>query len=124
MTRAELLDRIIEEEPGRPLVRDTAIPVLKILERMSSGLREDEILRQSPGLKKEDLLACAAYAAELAPGSRAPDLARMAAQRFPAQDREDRVDRALRALDSLRASIKLDRQTLRWIAQDADLVDF
>ena len=123
MTRADLIDRIVEEEPGKPSVRDTRISVLAILRQISEGLPEDEILRQAPGLKKEDLLACAAYAAEFAPGSRAPELAKRLAERFPVEGREDRIGRALSALSKLRGSLKLDRETLKWIAQDPDLED-
>jgi uncharacterized protein (DUF433 family) len=38
---------------------------------MAQGLSETDILSQAAGLAKEDLLACTAYAADLAPGSRA-----------------------------------------------------
>ncbi len=124
MTRPELLARISEKEPGRPSLRDSGVEVLKILEGISAGLSEDEILRRTPGLEEEDLRACAAYAAELAPGSRAPELVRMIERRFGAEGRQERIRAGLQALDKLRKSLKLDRETLKWIAQDADVEDY
>ena len=124
MRRSELFARIVEKEPGRPCIRDTGVAVLKVLQQMSEGVSQDEILRKNPCLDREDLLACAAYAADLAPGSRAPELQRMLAEHFPPEGREERVRRALQALDNLRGSIKLDLETVKWIAQDPDLEEF
>ena len=125
MRRAELLARIVEEQPDKPSVRSTGIAVLGILERISHGVSEDEILKQSPGLEGEDLRACAAYAAELAPGSRAPELEELIARRFPAEGHEDRVRRALEAFKRFRTefSFNLDLETVKWIAQDPDIMD-
>ena len=124
MRRSELFARIVEKEPGRPCIRATGIPVLKVLQHMSEGLSQDEILKKNPLLERKDLLACAAYAADLAPGSHAPELQRMLAEHFSPAGREERVKRALHALDNLRGSIKLDLETVKWIAQDPDLEEF
>ena|SRR5690348_16637562 len=124
MRRSELFARIVEREPGQPCIRDTGVPVLRVLEQISQGLSQDAIVRKNPGLEPEDLLACAAYAADLAPGSRAPELQRMLAEHFAPAGREERVKRALKALANLRGSIKLDPETVKWIAQAPDLEEF
>jgi len=111
MTPPEFARMIVEGQPGRPSVRRTGIPVLPVLELMSRGVRDDEILRQLPGLEREDLRACVAYAAELAPGSRAPELELLMARRFTPQGREERVNRGLEALRRLRLPFNLSAET-------------
>ncbi len=59
---------IITYEPGKrsgkPCIRGQRITVYDILEYMSSGMTNDEILADFPYLTKEDLMACLAYAAD------------------------------------------------------------
>ena len=48
---------------GKPVVAGTRLSVEFLLELMSNGLPEPEILAAYPGLAHEDLQACLAYAA-------------------------------------------------------------
>jgi deoxyribose-phosphate aldolase len=82
-------------------------------------------LRRFPGLEREDLRACVAYAAELAPGSRAPELEQLIARRFPPEGRKERVERAVQAVREFCGSFasKVDLETVKWVAQDADILD-
>ncbi|OQP54372.1 DUF433 domain-containing protein [Niastella populi] len=60
-----LLDRItIQPEPmgGKPTIRGLRFPVSDILELLSSGLSEAEILEQHPILEKQDIAASLLYA--------------------------------------------------------------
>jgi uncharacterized protein (DUF433 family) len=49
---------------GKPVVRGTRLSVAFLLGLMADGWPEAEILRNYPGLVREDLLACLAYAQE------------------------------------------------------------
>jgi uncharacterized protein (DUF433 family) len=49
---------------GKPCVRGLRITVSEVLEYMASGMSEDDILRDFPDLKREDLRACLAFAAD------------------------------------------------------------
>jgi len=124
MAPAELA-RIVEQEPGKPVVRRTGTEVLQILQLMAGSVPEDEILRRFPGLEREDLRACVAYAAELAPGSRAPELEQLIARRFPPEGRKERAERAGQAVREFCGSFasKVDPETVKWVAQDADILD-
>jgi uncharacterized protein (DUF433 family) len=51
---------------GKPVVRGTRLAVEFILELLATGQSEAEILDEYPGLAKEDILACLAYASYLA----------------------------------------------------------
>jgi len=51
---------------GKPIIRGTRLAVEFILELLAAGQSEDEILSSYPGLVKEDILACLAYASYLA----------------------------------------------------------
>jgi uncharacterized protein (DUF433 family) len=50
---------------GKPVVRGTRLSVDFLLGLMAQGWSEAELLKSYPGLQREDLLACLAYAAEL-----------------------------------------------------------
>jgi uncharacterized protein (DUF433 family) len=50
---------------GRPTIRGQRITVQTILEFLSAGEREEEILRQYPTLTHEDIQACLAFATQL-----------------------------------------------------------
>jgi uncharacterized protein (DUF433 family) len=63
-----LLDRItIDPEMchGKPVIRGMRFPVDNMLELLSSGMTDEEILEDYPMLEKEDLLACIFYAAQV-----------------------------------------------------------
>jgi uncharacterized protein (DUF433 family) len=51
---------------GKPVIRGTRISVELILELLAAGMSQTEILNNYPGLQHEDLLACLAYASQLA----------------------------------------------------------
>ncbi len=50
---------------GKPVIKNTRIPVELILERLADGMSMDEILEASPGIQKEDILACISYSSEV-----------------------------------------------------------
>jgi uncharacterized protein (DUF433 family) len=49
---------------GKTVVKGTRLSVDFILELLSSGWNEEEILRNYPRLRREHILACVAYARE------------------------------------------------------------
>jgi uncharacterized protein (DUF433 family) len=51
---------------GKPVIRGTRIAVEFILELLAAGQSESQILANYPGLTREDILACLAYASHLA----------------------------------------------------------
>lgn len=59
---------IITIEPdkrgGKPCTRGLRITVSDVLEYLASGMSEDEILRDFPDLRREDIRACLAFAAD------------------------------------------------------------
>ena len=60
-------DRIVIDPDilvGKPVVKGTRLSVDFLLGLLAQGWSEAEILRNYPGLSREDLLACWAYAAE------------------------------------------------------------
>lgn len=50
---------------GKPVVRGTRIAVEFVVELLSEGWSEQQILDNYPGLAHEDLLACLRYASEV-----------------------------------------------------------
>ncbi len=68
MTRNELLGRISIDPNvcfGKPCIRGHRIWVSLVLDLLASGWGVDEVVREYPGLVKEDVLACIAYGAEM-----------------------------------------------------------
>ena len=68
MERKELLERISVDPGvcfGKPCIRGTRIWVSLILDNLSEGVCEEELLRAYPSLRPEDIRACLAYAAEM-----------------------------------------------------------
>jgi uncharacterized protein (DUF433 family) len=59
--------QIITVEPGKrsgkPCIRGLRITVSDVLDCLASGMSEEEILRDFPGLTSEDIRACLAFAA-------------------------------------------------------------
>ncbi len=51
---------------GKPVIRGTRLAVEFILELLASGQSEENIPSNYPGLTREDILACLAYASYLA----------------------------------------------------------
>jgi uncharacterized protein (DUF433 family) len=65
----KLLSRITIDPPvcpGKPCVRGLCYPVETLLELLSPGMRNDEILADYQDLERDDLMAVLAYAARLA----------------------------------------------------------
>ncbi len=68
MVNGELLKRITVNPDicfGKPTVRGMRYPVELILDLLSSGMTNEEILADYPSLEEEDIHACLAFAAEL-----------------------------------------------------------
>lgn len=53
-----------ETRSGKPCIRDLRMTVYDVLDYLSSGMSEEEILSDFPELKREDILACLAFAAD------------------------------------------------------------
>jgi uncharacterized protein (DUF433 family) len=63
----ELMSRIVVDPEilvGKPVIRGTRIPVYLIIEFLANGLTEQEILKEYPTLKKEDIKAALLYASK------------------------------------------------------------
>jgi uncharacterized protein (DUF433 family) len=61
-------DRIVVDPNilvGKPIVEGTRLSVEFIVDQLASGWTETDILRNYPGLTREDILACLAYASAL-----------------------------------------------------------
>ncbi|NUO79878.1 DUF433 domain-containing protein [candidate division KSB1 bacterium] len=65
MQQAELLERITFDPKifdCKPIVRGLRISVEMILDLLSQGVTEEELLEDYPDLEPEDIRACLAYA--------------------------------------------------------------
>jgi uncharacterized protein (DUF433 family) len=51
---------------GKPVIRGTRLAVEFILDLLTAGQSENEVLTNYPGLTREDILACLSYASYLA----------------------------------------------------------
>ena len=63
-----MIDRIIinpEIMLGKPVIKGTRITVETILEKLAAGQKNDEILKDYPRLKEQDIHAVLAYASKL-----------------------------------------------------------
>jgi len=68
MPRTKLLNRITMDREvchGKPCIRGTRIMVSVILDNLAEGRTPEQIVRDYPPLKIEDVKAAIAYAAEL-----------------------------------------------------------
>ena len=69
MNRKELLERIVVSRDichGKPCFAGTRVMLSVVLDSLAEGSSRDEILKDYPALKPEDIQAALAYAAELA----------------------------------------------------------
>lgn len=60
-------DRIVVDErvlTGKPVVKGTRLAVEFLVGLLADGWTEEQILAEYPGLTREDVLACLAYARE------------------------------------------------------------
>ena len=67
-TRSRLLDRITTHPEichGKPCIRGLRYPVDMILDLLSAGMTNEEILADYDDLEREDILAALAFAARL-----------------------------------------------------------
>ncbi len=63
-----VLQRITVNEKvlgGKPIIKGTRIPVYLILELLASGMGEEEVLKEYPELKREDIKAALEYASKI-----------------------------------------------------------
>jgi len=70
-----LLERITIDSGvrfGKPYIRGHRITVQEVLEWLSGGATEQQIVRDYPQLEPDDFRAVYAYAAELAAGAKSP----------------------------------------------------
>jgi uncharacterized protein (DUF433 family) len=58
---------------GQACVKGTRIPVHQILHMLANGDTVEELLHDYPSLRREDILACIKYAAELTEEQIIPD---------------------------------------------------
>ncbi len=73
MPTEELLKRVTINPDvchGKPCIRGLRYPVPMLLELMSSGMTQQEILSDYQDLERDDLLAALAYAARLSDAKR------------------------------------------------------
>lgn len=66
-------DRIVIDPAvlvGKPVVKGTRLAVEFILDLLANGWSEEQIMTNFPGLTREDLRACLAYASEILHGER------------------------------------------------------
>jgi uncharacterized protein (DUF433 family) len=72
-------NRHIEVNPeilvGKPVIKGTRLAVEFILDLLAAGCPEEEILANYPGVTREQIHACVAYAAELVRSERVFPLA-------------------------------------------------
>ena len=62
------LNRIITDQKilnGKPVIKGTRIAVYLIVELLASGMSEREILKEYPGLGREDIRAALEYASRI-----------------------------------------------------------
>jgi uncharacterized protein (DUF433 family) len=65
---AEAINRIAIDPDvcnGKPVIRNLRVTAESILDYLSAGESQEEILRQYPMLEPEDILACLAFASRL-----------------------------------------------------------
>jgi len=61
-------DRIVVDPEvlvGKPVIKGTRLAVEFIIDLLAQGWSEAEILRNYPGVTREDILACLSYASEV-----------------------------------------------------------
>lgn len=58
---------------GQACIKGTRIPVYQILHMLANGDTIDDLLKEYPSLKREDILACIEYGASLTEEQVVPD---------------------------------------------------
>lgn len=49
---------------GKPVIKNTRVPVDLILEKLANGDSHEDLLRAYPNLEKDDIVACLLFAAD------------------------------------------------------------
>jgi uncharacterized protein (DUF433 family) len=49
---------------GKPVIKNTRVPVDLILEKLANGDSHDDLLRAYPNIEKDDIVACLLFAAD------------------------------------------------------------
>jgi len=62
MERIEVNPKILG---GKPVIKGTRIPVYLILELVAAGYKTEDIIKEYPHLKKEDIKAAIEYASDI-----------------------------------------------------------
>lgn len=68
MKKEALLDRITVDPNilvGKPVIKGTRLAVEFIVDLLAQGWSEEDIQKNYPGLKREDILACLTYVSEV-----------------------------------------------------------
>ena len=63
----EIADRIVIDPDvmvGKPVIKGTRIPVYLIVEFVANGMTKEEIIKEYPQLRKEDIKAALLYASK------------------------------------------------------------
>jgi uncharacterized protein (DUF433 family) len=71
-------DRVVVDQEvlvGKPVIRGTRLAVEFIVDLLAQGWSEADVLLNYPGLTREDIQACLAYAAEILHSERVYPLA-------------------------------------------------
>jgi uncharacterized protein (DUF433 family) len=55
---------------GKPVIKGTRLSVEFIIDLLAQGWAENEILRNYPGITREDIQACLSYASEILKGEK------------------------------------------------------
>lgn len=50
---------------GKPIIKGTRLAVEFVLRLLAQGWSEEDVLKNYPGLERDDILACLAYASEV-----------------------------------------------------------
>nr|WP_244284645.1 DUF433 domain-containing protein [Leptospira barantonii] len=50
---------------GKPVIKGTRITVELVLERLGEGMSIEDVIAATPGITKEDILACLSYSSDV-----------------------------------------------------------
>jgi len=64
MDYSQIITMQVGKRSGKPCVRGLRVTVADVLGYLASGMTHEEILRDFPYLREEDIFACLAFAAD------------------------------------------------------------
>lgn len=76
MNKTNLLNRIVIDPNilvGKPVIKGTRLAVEFIVDLLAQGWADDEILKNYPGVERDDIRACLAYVSEVLHSERVQD---------------------------------------------------